>query len=209
MVTGIVGIRQYEVAFTGQANHAGTTRMADRQDAGAALVRFAGHVHERLPEVAGPETVWTIGRLSVEPGAPSVIPGAAGLTLQVRDPERRILDAVQQRVMQIGETFRHQPVRIALRQTRDIPPTTMDDRVQDALRQAAQEVSPGRWLSLHSAAGHDAMILADLLPTGMVFIPSIGGISHDYAENSSEADIVLGAKVFAAGAFRAAARLAE
>ena len=78
VVTSIVGIWQYRITFTGEQNHAGTTRMADRRDAGLALARFCVDIDERFPPVCGPRTVWTTGSITLEPGAPSIIPGSSG-----------------------------------------------------------------------------------------------------------------------------------
>src|SRR5437660_2349890 len=90
VVETIVGIWNYRVTLDGEQNHAGTTRMVRRKDAGVAMVRLATRIHERFPEIAGPATVWTIGRMLIEPNAPSVIPGRAEMQVQFRDadPER-------------------------------------------------------------------------------------------------------------------------
>src|ERR1700722_1019341 len=77
VVTSIVGIWQYRITFTGEQNHAGTTRMAVRKDAGLALARLCVAIDDRFPEVCGPRTVWTTGRITLDPGAPSIIPGRA------------------------------------------------------------------------------------------------------------------------------------
>src|SRR6202040_3979736 len=93
VVETIVGIWNYRVSLNGEQNHAGTTRMVRRKDAGVAMGRLAPRLHGRLPEIAGPATVWTIGRLLIEPNAPSVIPGHAEMQVQFRDadPERLAL----------------------------------------------------------------------------------------------------------------------
>src|SRR6266436_2746260 len=83
VVETIVGIWNYRVTLDGEQNHAGTTRMVRRKDAGVAMVRLATRIHERFPEIAGPATVWTIGRMLIEPNAPSVIPGHAEMQVQI------------------------------------------------------------------------------------------------------------------------------
>src|SRR5262249_56133286 len=90
VVETIVGIWNYRVTLLGEQNHAGTTRMVRRKDAGVTMVRLATRIHDRFPEIAGPRTVWTIGRMLIEPNAPSVIPGRAVMQVQFRDadPER-------------------------------------------------------------------------------------------------------------------------
>src|SRR5271154_268036 len=82
IVEGIVGIWNYRVTFTGQQNHAGTTQMARRKDAGVAMVRLATQIHDRFAALAGPRTVWTIGRMVLDPNAPSVVPGHAEMLVQ-------------------------------------------------------------------------------------------------------------------------------
>ena len=96
VVTGIVGIRDLLIRFEGQQNHAGTTPMARRRDAGAALVAFASRVHEVFAAHAGPRSVWTIGNIRLEPGAASIIPGRAWLTLQYRDADEARMDRFRQ-----------------------------------------------------------------------------------------------------------------
>src|SRR3954466_15868581 len=85
VVTSIVGIWQYRIIFTGEQNHAGTARMAVRKDAGVALTRFCVDIEDRFPALCGPRTVWTTGRITLDPGAPSIIPGAAEMLFQIRD----------------------------------------------------------------------------------------------------------------------------
>ncbi len=87
IVTGIVGIRQYRIVFVGEANHAGTTRMVKRKDAGVALVKLSAAIADRFPRIAGPRSVWTIGAIRLEPGQPSIVPGRAEMMFQVRDLE--------------------------------------------------------------------------------------------------------------------------
>ena len=96
VVTSIVGIWQYRITFTGEQNHAGTTRMADRRDAGLALARFCVDIDDRFPARAGPRTVWTTGRISLDPGAPSIIPGAAEMLFQIRDDDPGVIARLEQ-----------------------------------------------------------------------------------------------------------------
>src|SRR6201997_3308527 len=87
IVTSIVGIWQYRISFTGEQNHAGTTRMEIRKDAGVALTKFCVVIDETLPDICGPRTVWTTGRITLDPGAPSIIPGRAEMLFQIRDAD--------------------------------------------------------------------------------------------------------------------------
>jgi N-carbamoyl-L-amino-acid hydrolase len=199
VVTSIVGIHGYRLLFRGQQNHAGTTPMGRRKDAGVALIDFAYHVRQAFQAIAGPSTVWTIGRVAFSPGAASIIPGEAEMILQYRDPEEARLAQLDQAVQSLAEAAnRSGPVDVAVLPNRTfIKPTLMDASLQQHIAAAAERHVPGAWRHMPSAAGHDPMVLGDYLPCGMVFIPSIGGISHDFAEDSQAADIVLGCQVLA------------
>src|SRR5450755_3362186 len=95
VVTSIVGIWQYRIAFSGEQNHAGTTRMDVRRDAGVALARFCVAIDDRFPRLSGPRTVWTTGRITLDPGAPSIIPGAAEMLFQIRDDDPAVIDRLE------------------------------------------------------------------------------------------------------------------
>ena len=96
IVTSIVGIWQYRIAFTGEQNHAGTTRMAIRKDAGLALAKFCVAIDESFPEICGPRTVWTTGRITLDPGAPSIIPGGAEMLFQIRDDDPAVIERLEE-----------------------------------------------------------------------------------------------------------------
>jgi N-carbamoyl-L-amino-acid hydrolase len=199
VVTSIVGIRGCRIHFRGQQNHAGTTPMPRRKDAGVALIDFAYHLRQAFQPIAGPTTVWTIGRVALHPGAASIIPGEAEMILQYRDPEAARLDHLEQTVQALADTAnRTGPVVVTVTPNRaPIKPTIMDASLQQHIAEAAERHAPGAWVRMPSAAGHDPMVLADHLPCGMLFVPSIGGISHDFAEDSHATDIVLGCQVLA------------
>src|SRR6202048_2912373 len=95
VVTSIVGIWQYRISFTGEQNHAGTTRMGVRKDAGVALARFCVAIDDRFPAHCGPRTVWTTGRITLDPGAPSIIPGGAEMLFQIRDDDPGVIDRLE------------------------------------------------------------------------------------------------------------------
>src|SRR6266404_6189892 len=95
VVTSIVGIWQYRITFTGEQNHAGTTRMGVRKDAGVALARFCVDIDDRFPASCGPRTVWTTGRITLDPGAPSIIPGSAEMLFQIRDDDPDVIGRLE------------------------------------------------------------------------------------------------------------------
>jgi len=199
VVTSIVGIGAMTITFTGEQNHAGTTPMPARRDAGVALFEFAVRARERISAVAGDATVWTFGNATLIPGADSIIPGRADLRLQFRDPSAEVLVAIDGVVHELVEEMSAEgPVDVAVTDERErIAPTIMDDNLSEHLAAAAENNTTGSWQSMPSAAGHDPMVIAHHLPCAMLFIPSIGGISHDFAEDSSEDDIALGCQVLA------------
>ena len=202
VVTGIVGIRDLEINVLGEQNHAGTTPMALRRDAGAGLLHVAHLLNELMQNVSRPETVWTIGNVVFEPGAPSIIPGKARMQVQIRDPDDAYLDGTMAAIEGlIGQCQRSMPVDVRLGSSTDkAAAVPMDSAVRDHVARAAETLVPGAWQSMASGAGHDAQILARHMPAGMLFIPSIGGISHDFAEDTDEADIVMGCRVAAKAA---------
>jgi N-carbamoyl-L-amino-acid hydrolase len=201
IVTSIVAIWQYRISFEGAQNHAGTTRMAVRKDAGLALVRLAAAIDKRFPEVAGPRTVWTTGRITLDPGAASIIPGRAEMVFQFRDVDPDRLSLLERALEElVAEADAAGPCRCRLEVMSRSVPKLMDPGFQDALEQAAERHAPGGHMRMPSAAGHDAQILAQRVPAGMLFVPSIGGISHHWSENTADEDIVLGCQVMATAA---------
>jgi N-carbamoyl-L-amino-acid hydrolase len=197
VVTAIVGSRQFRIEFEGVQNHAGTTRMPNRRDAGVALVRLAAAIDRRFPEVAGPLTVWTTGRIRLEPGAPNIVPGRAEMLFQFRDTDPAMLDMLERELETLVAEADKGPCRVALHRGSRSVPKQMDAGFQAALDHAAERHAPGLQMRMPSGAGHDAQVLALRVPAGMLFVPSIGGISHHWAEDTAEADIVLGCEVFA------------
>lgn len=199
VVTGIVAIRAMRFRFRGEQNHAGTTTMRRRKDAATALFEVAHRVNQEFPKVAGERTVWTMGRVSVQPGAPSIVPGYAELDLQFRDLDESILDKFEEIAARIAkEVEAAGKVKVEVERSRTpVRPSMMDDGFQKHIAAAAEATVPGKWQHMPSAAGHDPMVISEKIPCAMLFIPSIGGISHDFAEDSHETDIVLGCRVLA------------
>lgn len=199
VVSSIVGLRGIRFAFRGQQNHAGTTMMARRRDAATALYELAHRINQEFPQAARERTVWTMGRLRVEPNAASIVPGYAELDLQFRDASDAPLDAFEKIVARlVAEMNARGGVQIEASPSRaPIPPTRMDAALQEHIARAAELHAPGRWQYMPSGAFHDAGYVCASLPSAMLFIPSIGGISHDFAEDSRDEDIVLGCQVLA------------
>ena len=203
IVETIVGINNYSVRLLGEQNHAGTTRMARRKDAGVAMVRLASAIHDRFPALVGPRTVWTIGRIDIVPNAPSVIPGEAAMQVQFRDTDPEILARLEAALYELAAACdRAGPCRCEIAVMSKSPPAPMHPAFQAVVETAAERHAPGAHMRLPSAAGHDAAILSKKLPAAMLFVPSIGGVSHHWSEDTKKEDIVLGAEVFAEAAYR-------
>jgi N-carbamoyl-L-amino-acid hydrolase len=197
VVTSIVGIWQYRITFTGEQNHAGTTRMAVRRDAGLALARFCVDIDQRFPKLCGPRTVWTTGRITLDPGAPSIIPGTAEMLFQMRDDDPGVIEGLEDLLRSMAaEVTAQGRCHVAVECIRTGAPAIMDASFQQAIEAASLAFAGGRSVRMPSGAGHDAQVLATIMPAGMLFVPSIGGISHHWTENTADADIVTGAEVF-------------
>lgn len=199
VVTTIVGIRELKVRFTGQRNHAGTTPMAIRRDAGAALVAFVARMDDAFRQIADADTVWTVGRIELDPGSFSVVPGQADMYLQFRDASAERLNAMEAALAALVREFNADlQVRVDIVPC-DQPeePVVMDSGLQQHLAQAAETIAPGLWERMPSGASHDAQVLAHHVPACMLFVPSIGGVSHDFIEDTADEHIVLGCEVAA------------
>ncbi|TDY46530.1 N-carbamoyl-L-amino-acid hydrolase [Paraburkholderia rhizosphaerae] len=199
VVTTIVGMREVRVRFTGQRNHAGTTPMSIRRDAGAALVAFIARMDDAFRALADADTVWTVGRIDLDPGSLSVVPGQADLYLQFRDGNAARLRAMEAALAQLAHEFHARGLVGVALDTLDeaIEPVTMNPAMQEHIARAAQAVAPGQWVRMPSGAAHDAQLLAAHLPACMLFVPSIGGVSHDFIEDTADEHIVLGCQVAA------------
>ncbi|HEX4468184.1 MAG TPA: Zn-dependent hydrolase [Gemmatimonadaceae bacterium] len=194
IVEGIVGIKQWEVTVTGFANHAGTTPMDQRHDALLAAARFVEAVNRIVTSVPGRQ-VGTVGRIQAFPGAPNVIPGQVTCTLELRDLDEAKIDSLYTSISaeatrigaQNGTTF-------AFHLLHENVPAPSDPRMRALIAESARDLSLTNRV-MPSGAGHDAQAIAMIGPMGMIFIPSIGGISHAPKEFSRPAEIVNGANV--------------
>jgi N-carbamoyl-L-amino-acid hydrolase len=194
VVEGIVGITQWEVKIEGFANHAGTTPMNQRRDAMLAAAKFIEAVNRIVTSVPGRQ-VGTVGKLQAWPGAYNVIPGKVVLGLELRD-----LDAAK--VLTIYQKIREEASVIAkstgtsfdFTETNTIVPAPTDQRIRKLIDETAKSLNLStKWLP--SGAGHDAQEIARLCPVGMIFVPSVEGISHSPKEYSRPEDIANGANV--------------
>jgi N-carbamoyl-L-amino-acid hydrolase len=194
IVEGIVGIHQWEVTVTGFANHAGTTPMDQRHDSLLSASRFVEMVNRVVRAVPGRQ-VGTVGRIQAFPGAPNVIPGQVVCTLELRDLDGakivRLYDEIARESKRIGDM---NGTSFAYRELHVNVPAPSDARMRTLVGNSATDMGLSTRV-MPSGAGHDAQAMAQLGPMGMIFIPSIGGISHSPKEYSMPADCVNGANV--------------
>ncbi|WP_299367329.1 hydantoinase/carbamoylase family amidase [uncultured Tateyamaria sp.] len=198
VVTDIVGIRDRVITLTGQQNHAGTTAMALRRDAFQGLVAYSSRLNDRLRNVVTPQSVWTIGHVSVAPNASSIVPGEVRFSMQWRDgdPVRLArMEAVIDEVL--SEVAAEMELGVEKGPLLGLEPVAMDAGLRARLEAGAEAVAPGRWRTMPSGALHDATNVARLMPVAMLFVPSIGGISHAFDEDTAEPDLVAGLRVLA------------
>jgi N-carbamoyl-L-amino-acid hydrolase len=201
VVTGIIAIWQYRFLITGMQDHAGGTTMAERRDAGLTAVRLLAAIDQHLPLVCGPDTVWTCGRIALDPGAPSIIPGAAEVLFQTRDISVETLQRMENTLMRlIQDSNRRERCTVELDPIRRSVPAMCNVAMMQALDAAAEQHAPGKWRRMQSGAGHDAQVMAKLMPVAMLFTPSIGGISHHWAEDTKEEDLAVCMKIMATAA---------
>jgi len=201
VVEGIVGINWWDVTVEGFANHAGTTPMDRRRDALLAAARFIQAVNRVVTSVPGRQ-VGTVGRIQALPGAPNVIPGRVTVSLELRDLDARKIATLYERIRAeagtiaaaSGTTFDFTEINVN-------EPAPTDPRVRQLIAESAQELGLTTKL-MPSGAGHDAQDMARLGPVGMIFVPSVGGISHSPREFSRPDDVTNGANVLLGAVMR-------
>ncbi|WP_028955285.1 hydantoinase/carbamoylase family amidase [Sulfitobacter sp. 20_GPM-1509m] len=198
VVEHIVGIRDMVITMTGQQNHAGTTPMHLRQDAFQALSAFNTALNDRLRNVVTPSTVWTIGHVSLSPNASSIVPGQVRFSMQWRDGESDRLVRMEKIIRDLAEEIAaERNMKLSFGPMLGLEPVQMDARLRGALEGAAEVEAPGKWRIMPSGALHDATNVSQLMPVAMLFVPSIGGISHAFEEDTAEEDLVAGLRVMA------------
>lgn len=203
VVTDIVGIRDMRITFEGEQNHAGTTPMHRRRDAFQGLARFNLLINERFRNVVAPSTVWTIGHVALHPDAHSIVPGRAVFSMQWRDGAADRLHRMETIIRDTAEEVaREAGLDLSYGEMLGLEPVPMDSRLRAALCASAAAVAPGRWREMQSGALHDATNVARLMPAAMLFVPSINGISHAFAEDTDERDLVTGLEVLAGAVAR-------
>jgi N-carbamoyl-L-amino-acid hydrolase len=204
-VENLQGISWQRVTIEGEANHAGTTPMLMRRDAGHAAARVATFLRDQARN-SNTSTVATVGCMSFEPNAINVIPSRATFTVDLRDPDEGRLQAEEAALAAyLKELAATEEVTISVERLARFEPVTFDRGIVELVEDAARKRGlPSKRMT--SGAGHDAQMIARIAPSAMIFVPSLGGISHNPREHTPDADLIAGANILLDVVTRLAAR---
>jgi N-carbamoyl-L-amino-acid hydrolase len=193
-VTSVQGISWQEVIVLGQSNHAGTTPMSLRHDPAYVAAEITVFLRNLAKDLGG-DQVCTVGKIDLHPNLTNVVPARATLTLDVRNTDEKILQIAESKIKDfLAQIAVSEGVEIKTRQLARFEPVIFDDRVIDLVESIAKEQN-NSVQRMPSGAGHDAQMLARVCPAGMIFVPSVEGISHNAAEFTDEADLNAGANI--------------
>jgi N-carbamoyl-L-amino-acid hydrolase len=194
VVEGVQGISWTEVTITGASAHAGTTPMRLRRDPGYVASEIVAFVR-RLTGELGADQVGTVGRLELSPNLVNVVPATATLTVDLRNTDELMLQEAERRLAaELERLAAAERVTVATRRLARFEPVEFDPAMIDLVESTARGLGYTT-RRMPSGAGHDAQMLARVCPTGMIFVPSAGGVSHNIAEHTDAADLERGANV--------------
>jgi N-carbamoyl-L-amino-acid hydrolase len=200
-VTGVQAITWLEIVLTGEPNHAGTTPMHYRRDAGLAAAEIVVLAREITDSV--PDQLCNVGAMRFEPGNINVVPSRVTMTLDLRNPSDGRMAQAEAAIREMIGRLGARGIGVETRDLARFPATAFHGGVVAAVAEAARELGhePRRMVS---GAGHDAQMMARLCPTAMIFVPSVGGLSHNPKEYTAPDDLVAGADVLLSAALRLA-----
>lgn len=183
VVTGALGQKWYQIRFTGEAGHAGTTPMNMRKDAGVGMAQAICQLHQLgLAEIEQQGRI-TVGQIQLSPNSPNVIPAEAYFTLEIRHPNAKRLAELDKQVHELLQQIAQAVnLSVEIKQVVELAPIQFDEKCLSLIKSTADELRYP-YLELVSGAGHDACQLAQRFPTAMIFIPCVKGISHNEAED--------------------------
>lgn len=195
VVSSIAGVSRYEITVCGEANHAGSTVMADRKDALVAASRFISQVPEIVKDNGNDYSVATVGTIKVLPNSVNVVPGSCTFNLEIRDQDAEVIMAIEKKLKEyldkickeMGETYTFSQISYH-------EPAPMSGWVKGAIEESVREMQVP-YAVIPSGAFHDSLIMTAVFPTGMIFVPSVDGISHSRYEYTPDEDIEQGAEV--------------
>mgnify|MGYP000072880816 CR=1 FL=1 len=203
VVTGSLGLRWYDITVTGMEMHAGPTPMPIRQDALYAATFIMQDVVQNALDHA-PHGRGTVGSATVHPSSRNVIPGRVSFTVDIRHADANELAQMHDRLMQIcNEVARQHRVEVDIKEVSHFPPTPFDKNMVDMVRESAKEAELSH-MDIVTGAGHDAVYMAGITPTAMIFVPCKDGISHNEIEDAKPEDLGAGAQVLCSAMLKCA-----
>ncbi|HJZ29573.1 MAG TPA: Zn-dependent hydrolase [Hyphomicrobiaceae bacterium] len=208
VVTGVQGVRWYELTLKGRESHAGTTPMPRRADALAASARLIGDVRA-IALAYAPTAVGTVGQMDVKPNSPNVVPGEVRMTVDLRHHDDATLAAMESQMYRaVDRVSGEEQVAIQVRKLHDLAAIKFHPECIAAVRAAAQALGLSE-RDIISGAGHDAVHMSRITPSAMIFVPCKDGLSHNEAESSSREECAAGAQVLLEAALLIDAKLAS
>lgn len=195
VVSSIAGVSRYEITITGEANHAGSTIMADRKDALVAASRFIAQVPEIVKANGNDYTVATVGTIKVQPNSVNVVPGSCTFNLEIRDQDAAVIECIEKNAKAyLEQVCKEMGEEYTFTQISYHEPAPMSEWVKAAIETEVQKMGVD-YKVVPSGAFHDSLIMTAVFPTGMIFVPSVDGISHSRYEFTEDADIEQGAQL--------------
>lgn len=195
VVNGIVGQKRFTINLKGEANHAGTTPMSLRRDTVVAYSEIVSNLTKRAREIGEP-LVLTFGHITLVPNTVNVVPGEITFSVDCRHIDQQILNdfavEIEDKIKLVAEA---NSMTYDINLWMDEAPTLMDKKIVQIIEQAAKNNVGNQYKVMPSGAGHDSQIFAQYVPTAMLFVPSIGGISHNISEETKIEDLVKGIEV--------------
>jgi len=199
IATGVSGCFNWTVTLTGVANHSGTTPMQLRRDAFAGLAAFAGRIPSIIADMGGDQARLTIGKVELEPNFPHTIPGRATFSIIGRDTDETVMRAMAEACRrELDSAVRAHGLDLTIREESWLGPVALDPEVARTLEAESRKLGY-RTTTMPSGAGHDAQTMQHLAPSGLIFVPSVGGISHAPEEYTPWPDVERGANLLLHG----------
>lgn len=195
VVSSIAGVSRYEITVKGEANHAGSTVMADRRDALVAAAGFISAVPRIVEEYGSAYTVATVGTMKVVPNSVNVIQGTCTFNLEIRDQDKEMIELIERKLEeQLGRICKEMGETYTFERFSYHEPAPMAEWVKESIEKSVQELDIP-YAVIPSGAFHDSLIMTARFPTGMIFVPSVDGISHSRYEYTEKEDIRQGLRV--------------
>lgn len=194
IVEGVQGISWTELVLVGQSNHAGTTPMSLRKDPMRVAAEVVTAVRSIATEMGGTQ-VATVGSLHLHPNLVNVVPASATMTVDLRNTDEALLQQAEEELHNCVAVFaKDEGLKVETRSLARFEPVEFDSRVVEQIEELAQQTGLST-KRMPSGAGHDAQMMARICPTGMIFVPSLDGISHNPAEHTDERDLIAGTQL--------------